>query len=408
LAPLRILQLCNKPPLPAKDGGCLAMLRMTEGFLSAGHEVTVLSIATDKHPWQPEKIAPAFKAAAKMDAVHIDTSVRWLPAFLALFKTTSYNIDRFYSLGFEARLIEILSRNEFDIVQLESLYLCPYISAIRRLSKARIVLRAHNTESAIWMKNASEEADPFKKLWFRDLAGKLERYEQKAIAEVDAIVTITADDEVRLRDLGAKVPMHVATYAMLKSKESGTANSVLPGNGIIEPRTVFHIGSMDWKPNYDGVKWFLKDVWPVVMQKVPDVILHLAGKSMNKEEFSGLPGVVSHGEVEDAGKFLSSYNIMIVPLNGGGGVKVKMIEGMFAGKAIVTTSVGAEGIAGIPGKDFMLATDAKSFADNIVNLIDNPELAKEIGINAQKTASENHELSRVTGKLCDFYRTILR
>ena len=102
----------------------------------------MLSVATDKHPWQPEKIDSAFKAATKMDALHIDTSVRWLPAFLALFKTSSYNIDRFYSLGFEAKLVEILARSEFDIVQLESLYMCPYISAIRRLSKARIVLRA--------------------------------------------------------------------------------------------------------------------------------------------------------------------------------------------------------------------------------------------------------------------------
>jgi glycosyltransferase involved in cell wall biosynthesis len=407
LAPLRILQLCNKPPLPAKDGGCLAMLRMTEGFLAAGNEVTVLSIATDKHPWQPEKIDAAFKAATKMDALHIDTSVRWLPAFLALFKTSSYNIDRFYSLGFEAKLIEILSRSEFDVVQLESLYLCPYISAIRRLSKARIVLRAHNTESAIWMKNASEESDPFKKLWFRDLAGKLERYEQKAISEVDAIVTITADDEVRLRNLGAKVPMHVATYAMRLNPEAGLRKPEQQETENRKSATVFHIGSMDWKPNYDGVKWFLKDVWPSVLQKVPGITLHLAGKAMNKEEFSGLQNVVSHGEVDNAADFLAAYNIMIVPLNGGGGVKVKMIEGMFAGKAIVTTPVGAEGIAGIPEKDFKLATDAKTFADYIVDLIDNPELAKEIGMNAQKTANENHELSRVTGKLCDFYRTIL-
>lgn len=404
MAPLRILQLCNKPPVPAKDGGCLAMLRMTEGFLQAGHQVTVLSIATDKHPWQPEKVTASLLTATKMDAVHIDTSVRWLPAFLALFKTSSYNIDRFYSLGFEARLIEILSKNEFDIVQLESLYLCPYISAIRRLSKAKIVLRAHNTESAIWMKNASEESDPFKKLWFKDLAGKLERYEKKSIAEVDAIVTITAEDETRLKNMGAKTPVHVATFAMEKK---GTENEE-QGMRDAEQKTVFHIGSMDWKPNYDGVKWLVKDIWPLVIAKVPDAVLHLAGRSLNNEEFSGIKNVVAHGEVNDAAEFMSTYHVMVVPLNGGGGVKVKMVEGMFAGKAIVTTSVGAEGIAGKSGFDFLQSEDAAGFAAHIVNLLGNRPLAEEMGRNAQKTAGENHELSRVTGKLCDFYRTILR
>lgn len=407
MAPLHILQLCNKPPIPAKDGGCLAMLRMTEGFLQAGHNITVLSIATAKHPWHPEKADASFLAATKMDAVHIDTSVRWLPAFLALFKTSSYNIDRFYSLGFEARLVEILAKNEFDIVQLESLYLCPYISAIRRLSKAKIVLRAHNTESAIWMKNASEESDPFKKLWFKDLAGKLERYEQKSIAAVDAIVTITAEDETRLRNLGAKVPIHVATFAMQNTVRR-TENLTQPGAENRALRTVFHIGSMDWKPNYDGIKWFVKDIWPLVIAEVPDAVLHLAGRSMNKEEFSGMNNIVAHGEVDDADKFMSAYHVMIVPLNGGGGVKVKMVEGMFAGKAIVTTSVGAEGIAGKSGHDFLQSESATGFAGHIINLLSNQSLAEEIGRNAKKTACENHELSRVTGKLCDFYRTILR
>ncbi len=380
------------------------MLRMTEGFLQAGHNVTVLCIATEKHPWIPEKVDPAFREATKMDAVFIDTSVRWLPAFLALFKTSSYNIDRFYSLGFEARLIEILSRSEFDIIQLESLYLCPYISAIRRLSKAKIVLRAHNTESAMWTKNAAEESDPFKKLWFKDLAGKLERYETKSTTEVDAIVTITGDDEVRLKNMGAKVPMHVATYAMAKQRTANGEQRMRNG----EEKTVFHVGSMDWKPNYDGIKWFLKDVWPLVIAKVPNAQLHLAGRSMNKEEFAGIKNVSAHGEIEDAGKFMSDYNIMVVPLNGGGGVKVKMIEGMFAGKPIVTTPVGAEGIAAVNGKDFLVANSADAFAAHLVTLLDNPALAVEFGLNAQKTANENHELSRVTGKLCDFYRTILR
>jgi polysaccharide biosynthesis protein PslH len=378
------------------------MWRMSQGLAEAGHDVTILSVHTDKHPWLPEKIGEENIRRFKMDSVYIDTSVRWLPAFLWLFKTSSYNIDRFYNLGFEARLIEILTRNKFDIVQLESLYVCPYIATIRRVSRAKIVLRAHNTESAIWAKNAEEETDPFKKMWFRDLAGKLERYERKVVNEVDAIIPITADDGIRLRAMTTRsIPMHTTTFAMHHAVSQ-------PGTGNQEPGTVFHIGAMDWKPNHDGVHWLVDEIWPIVLQSVPDAQLHLAGKSMSKTEFTGKPGVVPHGQVADANEFMSRYTIMAIPLRSGGGVKVKAIEGMFAGKAIVTTNVGAEGIAMHDKKEFLLANTTQEFAEQLVALLQNHKLASELGQNAQKCAAENHELSRVTKKLSDFYATILR
>lgn len=400
MKPLRILQLCSKPPVPAIDGGCLAMLRMAEGLLAEGHTVRILAIATDKHPFSEEKIHADFRAKTKYDALHVDTNVRWLPAFLSLFKTSSYNIDRFYSFGFEARLTEILAREEYDIVQLESLYMCPYIRVIRKLSRAKIVLRAHNTESDIWTKNASEETDPFRKLWLRDLAGKLERYERNAFNEVDAIIPITTQDEKRIREMDARVHMHTATFAMTRSTaEPGTGNR---GSG-----TVFHIGAMDWKPNHDGVKWLVEKVWPLVVAKNPEAQLHLAGKGMDIAEFSGIKNVVAHGEVKDAAEFMNQHSILAIPLQSGGGVKVKMIEGMFAGKAIVTTPVGAEGIAGKIGTDFLVAITAEEFASKLLELIGDPQAVFELGSNAQKTALENHDLKRVTEKLSDFYRSIL-
>lgn len=399
---LRILQICNKPFLPATDGGALAMLRMAEGLHEAGHEVTTLCIHTTKHPWLPEKIGDENIKKFRMDSVFIDTSVRWLPAFLSLFKTSSYNIDRFYNLGFEARLTEILSRTQFDIVQLESLYVCPYINTIRRLSASKIVLRAHNTESAIWHKNADEETEPFRKIWFRDLAGKLERYERKVINEVDAVVTITQDDEKRLRDLGCTKPIHTSTFAMKATP------AILPEPATTEPLTVFHIGSMDWKPNHDGIAWLVSEIWPKVLQAIPEAKLHLAGREMQKEEFAGKAGVIAHGEVENAGAFMAKYGVMAVPLRSGGGVKVKVIEGMFAGKPIVTTTIGAEGIALKNNVDYVHAETANHFAEELISLLKNPARAAELGVNAKKCAIENHELSRATQKLSDFYATILR
>lgn len=378
------------------------MWRMSEGLANAGHEVTILSIHTDKHPWSEEKIGAENIRRFRMESVYVDTSVRWLPAFLSLFKSSSYNIERFYNLGFEARLIELLARNQFDLVQIESLYMCPYIATIRRVSKAKIALRAHNCESAIWKKNAEDETDTFKKLWFRDLSGKLERYERKAINEVDAVIPITTEDENRLKSFTTtSIPFHTSTYAMVN-----------PSSGIEfqnqNTGAVFHIGSMDWKPNHDGVNWLVNEIWPLVLQKQPDAKLHLAGRDMRKEEFAGKQGIVAHGEVPDAKEFMSRYSIMAVPLRSGGGVKVKVIEGMFSSKAIVTTKVGIEGIAMKHRSDFLLAATAQEFADHLIELLTDTKLTEELGRNALKSANENHELSRVTEKLSDFYATILR
>jgi polysaccharide biosynthesis protein PslH len=397
--PLRILQICNKPPLPPRDGGCLAMLRMTEGLLQLGCTVHVLAIETEKHPFTKPAEYTELIRRTSMDAVFVNTSVRWLPAFLSLFKTSSYNIDRFYSMGFESRLISQLAQNEYDIVQLESLYVAPYIPAIRRMSKAKIVLRAHNTESEIWKKYAEKTQDALKKIWFRDLASKLEIYERKALDSVDAVVPITREDESRLKKLANNTKgFHTATYAL---------NDIKSETGQPEAHTVFHIGAMDWKPNYDGVEWLCNEVWPIVLKSVPQATLHLAGKSLDAGINFGKQ-IRNHGEVESASEFISRYQIMAVPLHSGGGVKVKVIEGLFSGKPIVTTRVGAEGIACTNGIDIAIAESTEEFAHNIVELLNNSEKAAAIGKAGKKTAAENHELGRVTEKLCDFYSTLIR
>jgi len=397
---LRILQLCNKPPLPAIDGGCIAMLNMAEGLMASGCTVKILAIATDKHPWKPEKISREFLKQTSLDAVYIDTTVKRLPAFLSLFKSSSYNVERFYSLAFEARLVEILARNEFDIIQLESLYVTPYISAIRRMSKAKIILRAHNTESDIWKKNAEEEKDLFKRTWFQDLATKLEKHERNALNLVDVIVPITTQDEERLKYLaGPGKNFHTSTFAM--------RSSPVPQHGTVQEKTVFHIGAMDWKPNSDGINWLMEKVWPLVLNQVPEAELHLAGKGMDTTQPPAVPNVFLHGEVESAAAFMAQYKVMAVPLHSGGGIKVKVVEGMFAGKPIVTTPVGAEGIAFTQGVDLHVVSAPGEFAEKLIALLKDDTLARESGMNAQKTAAEHHELIRVTEKLCDFYRTIL-
>jgi hypothetical protein len=134
---MKVLQVCNKPPYPARDGGCMAMAAITEGLLDLGHEVRVLCISTEKHPFNHADIPSEILLATGMDHVFIDTRVKVMPAIANLFSNVSYNVSRFYSPAFEERLVAMLQAEHFDIIHLESLFCTPYLAAIRRHTAAK-------------------------------------------------------------------------------------------------------------------------------------------------------------------------------------------------------------------------------------------------------------------------------
>ncbi|MFM9004796.1 MAG: hypothetical protein ACKOSR_04750, partial [Flavobacteriales bacterium] len=131
---MKILQLCLKPPLPARDGGCIAMNNITQGLLQAGHKVKILTIFTYKHDLSTELMPEEYIAQTDIEGVFIDTRVNAVEAFSSIMTSDSYNISRFFSTDFDIRLTKLLQKEEFDVIHLESLFMTPYIGTIKRLS----------------------------------------------------------------------------------------------------------------------------------------------------------------------------------------------------------------------------------------------------------------------------------
>jgi glycosyltransferase involved in cell wall biosynthesis len=399
---MKVLQVCNKPPVPTVDGGCLAMHSMTEAFLHAHVSLQVLALETDKHPFVPEKMPPGYLKATNIEVVYVNTKINPVKAFINLFQESSYITDRFYSAEFEAKLIQLLEEESYDIVQLEGLYLTPYIDAIREKSTARIVLRAHNIESQLWERRTALVKNPLLRFWFGVLTEKLKHYEEDVIRKVDAIIPISEYDAdtfhiwLRKKD----IPIFTVPYCMTLPDKDET----------IKPthRTVFHIGSMDWEPNIKGVKWFIKEVWPKVLDLVPDAQLHLAGRKMKKNdpEYCG-DQITVHGEVEDALQFMQSFQVMIAPLFSGGGMKVKLIEGMATGKGIVTTPIGAEGIHMVHLKHAQITDNADDFANAVVRYFRNPGMLTDCSSNAVYLAQEEHDIKKSSQRIVDFYYSLI-
>lgn len=400
---MRILQICPKPPVPTVDGGTLAMNSVTEGNRLIGNNIKVLAMETDKHPFLPAQISSEYKMATEIETVFVDVGINIFSAFFNLFSTSCYNVNRFYSLAFENKLIELLAAEKFDIIQLESLYASPYIEVIRKYSRAKIILRAHNIESELWKRRTLLEKNFLKKSWFNHLTKNLLKCETESFQKVDGIIPITIEDEKSIVKMlsGKPLPIFVLPFALNLPEKN---ISIQQKSG-----TVFHIGAMDWVENIEGVQWLVNEIWPKVVAKIPFAELHLAGRQLKKEDsrFSG-KNIFIHGEVENAFDFMNEFCVMAVPLLSGGGMRVKLVEGMALGKAIVTTSIGAEGTKTTTGNQLMIENDTEHFAECLCNLLHNEIFARELGNRAKEHAKTNFDLASSSKKLNDFYVELIQ
>ncbi len=396
---MNILQVTNKVPYPTKDGGAIACMNLTRGFSLLGHSVTVLSMNTAKHNISLDEIPELIRDLAKFNLVEVPARISAISAVWNLiFSKKPYNAVRFISNSFKAELKLILEGNNFDIIQLEGLYVCPYIPVIRKYSSAKIVYRAHNIEHEIWDRTVINSKGIVK--WYlKILAKRIRNFEINLLNEYDLIVPITERDGALLDKLGNTKSKHVS--------QTGIDSSVLiPNAKNLEHPSLFHIGSLEWTPNQEGLVWFLDNCWNEIHIKYPTLKFYVAGRNapLWLQKKLEAPNVVFEGEVADAYEFMNSKSIMVAPLYSGSGMRIKIIEGMALGKPIVTTPVGTEGISTTSGKNIIVAEDASGFNKAIFELIEKRDYFDVISKNAIEFIHEKFDNLKSAGALVDFYK----
>ena len=396
---MKILLLCNKPPYPASEGGPMAMNSIITGLLEAGHQVKILTINSEKFNVKESDIPDEYKRKTGIELIDVDLSIRPLKALLNLLTKKSYHVERFISDDFKKRLVEVLEKEQFEVVQLEMLYMAPYVDDIRAQSKAMIVLRAHNVEHKIWERIAKETKFFVKRWYINHLARTLKEYELNALETVDGIAAITRKDAAFFRKYCSK-PIIDIPYGVYP--EEFTPKSEIEG----KPR-FYHIGSMNWMPNEEGIRWFVDEVLPRTVEKVPDFVYHLAGRSM-PEWLTTLknPHVDVVGEVPDAKEFVANHDVAIVPLLSGSGIRIKIIESMAMGKTVITTRVGAEGILYDEEVNIIIAENKAKMVEAIRAINENPEIAVRIGQAARKLVEETYDNRKIIARLLMFYEQI--
>jgi len=397
---MRILQLTNKPPAPPTDGSSIAMFNMAMGFIKNGITLNLLTINTKKHFKSDSEVEADFKMKSNYRSVYRDTDVSIAGALINLFSNRSYFVSRFYFKEFEDALVSLLREKEFDLVQLESIFMGDYIPAIRKHSKAKIVVRTHNIEHLIWSRMINNEKNPAKKSYLSLQNARLKLFEYNILKAADAIVPITAVDQKYFESWGIHKPFFASPTGLLLDKYKVDHSAEMT-------QSVFHFGSMDWMPNEEAVLWFAQKVWPLVHAKIPAARFYIVGRGISaKVESLTIPGVVVVGKTELPEKVYHKYSIMVVPLLSGSGMRIKLIEGMAYGKPIVSTSIGAEGIAVTHDKNCVLADSETDFANAVIELLENE--AKRIGLQkeARDFAEKNYDNTARVKELLDFYHSL--
>jgi len=374
---MRILQLTPRVASPPTDGGRVVMLQVAQSLRRLGADVEVLSL-------NPRK-----QHVENTDAINIDTS-RHFAALLRSFTIGAPQlVARFYSPEFDA----ILSKRarDFDVVQLESPFMLPYVRSIREHSRAKIVLRSLNVEFRIWERLAANEPNILRRIALQAIARSLRNYEIAQLNACDAIVPITEADADDFRALGCTRPIFV-----------------LPGGVELDdiritrgtPNTAGFLGSLDYRPNQEAALWLAEQL------RLPSAQLHIAGSRAPEWLRARLRGVNFHGEVDDANAFIRDMRVMLAPIFSGGGMRIKILAAMAAGKPVVSTTIGAEGIDVIDGVNIVMADDAASFANAIDSLMRDDARAFAIGDAARELVATRYSVDALTRGLLAFYEEL--
>lgn len=371
-----------------------------KGLLKLDAEITLFSINGSKNKVDIDDIYDPVFEQIGFHSYNIDTEVNIWGAFFNIFSNQSYNVSRFYDDD-AARLLEnILREQEFDIIQFEGLYVVPYLDTVKENSKAKLVYRAHNIEYDVWERLAAREQFRPRRKYLEFLSRRLKVYETEQLNRFHQVFAISHPDRQQILLMGCQTRLDVFPVAIdFEKYHVDLKKTSFP--------TLFHLGAMDWRPNKEGLEWFLDEIWPDIETLSGELRFYIAGKNMQKQFFEyDSENLIVESEVFDAIEFMNSKAIMIVPLLSGSGMRVKIIEGMAMQKCIIATTMAAEGINCEPGKDILIADTPDEFYRSILQCITQPNRWREIGKNARKTVERDHEIYSNAKRMFEIYEAL--
>lgn len=373
-----ILQLCLRVPFPERDGGTMAMCSLAEGLKREGHRVHMLALNTSKHYVDLSSIPVEVRNDYHLQAVDVKNDLSISGALINLVNGKPYHVSRFDHQAFRKALELLLEENSYDLVVFESIFMAPYLGSVK-VKKIPCFLRSHNVEYSVWERIVANTANPIKRWYLNLQKNRLKDYETRLTNQFDRVAAISQVDEDTygrwgLAKISFTVPFGIDAQTISLDQ--------LPKHEL----KIGFLGTMSWLPNLEGIKWFLQHIWPEVAQIYPQLTCAIAGYEMPASLIEKSEGNLSiQGPQSDAKSFLKDCNIIMAPLLSGGGVRIKILEAMAMGKAVMATPVGVEGIPAENRKSVMKFENATEFLEHLATINDRPKYLSSI-------AEGGHEL----------------
>jgi sugar transferase (PEP-CTERM/EpsH1 system associated) len=393
---MRVLWLKSDLLLPLDKGGKLRTWHLLR-HLATRHEITYLAFAEPDA--RQADVNGMRQVAAKVETVTRSDPPKgswrfYVDAAMHLFDPLPYAVGKYRSAAFRRRLNDLLRQHAFDVIVSDFLF--PAVNLPRRLPCPAVIF-THNVESEIWRRYAETRMSRRSQWLYSMQYRRMLRYEERALRRFDRVLAVSRADRdtfARLYPDGIRQPVHVVPTGV--DTDYFTASPSQTG-----ARELVFTGSMDWLPNEDAMLFFCRDVLPLVRRAEPAVTLSIVGRTPTPAvaRLGDQQGVRVTGRVDDIRPYVRDAAVYIVPLRIGGGTRLKIFEALAMGKAVVSTSIGAEGLPVTGGEHVMVGDSPETFAREIVHLLRDIDHRRRLESAARALVVERYDWSAVAGSL---------
>jgi glycosyltransferase involved in cell wall biosynthesis len=307
-----------------------------------------------------------------------------------LVSSNAYAIKKYESRAMRREIVERDRQGGFDLLVCD--FLAPAVNVPADLTTPAVLFQ-HNVEAMIWKRHYEVQSNPVKKAYLYGQWQKMRRFEREMCGRFDSVIAVSADDREQMKnEYGAEAVFDVPT---------GVDVEFFRPSGKVKPQahSLVFTGSMDWLPNDDAIRYFMREIMPLIKIKVPDVKLTVVGRNpalvlvdLSKED----PSLIITGRVDDVRPYMENAAAYIVPLRIGGGTRLKIFEAMAMERPLISTTIGAEGLPLTNGVELLLADEPATFADAVVRVLTDKAYASELGQRAAIVVRENFGWRQVT------------
>jgi polysaccharide biosynthesis protein PslH len=391
---VRVLWVKAGKLLPVDTGGKIRSYNILRR-LAKNHELTLFSYYGGRRDPDYEAALPQqFPRAQVVHTGATDSNgFRGVVDYLyQLPRLAPYPVSKFTHAPVRKRIASLLSSGQFDVAVCD--FLAPSLNFPEKLPIPCLLFQ-HNVESALWRRMATTESHPLRKLSYTLEAARMSRYERRTLARFHHIIAVSEIDRQQMLEMDSTCEITVNPTGVDTEQFQ-----VAPPSSAAPPRIVF-TGSMDWEPNIDAMEYFCAQIWPRILAEFPDAIFQIVGRTpLPRVQRLASKSVEVTGTVPSVTDYLRDASVVVVPLRIGGGTRLKIYEAMAMGKALVSTSIGAEGLSFQNGRDLLIADDASSFADAILLLLRDAPVRRRVEQAAVQLAAQ-FDWSVVVGQFAD-------